>query len=382
MKKTKKDKTTSNDAEGLDDLLSKINKIDLNDETTEHNSDHDFNDKIISEEANENEEYAGKIQFEQNEDFLPYDIEYNSLPSEVAKNLERLENVFHADGKLEKTDSKETDNHTNFVCMNSSELVACDEIQGQALGTLNCRENNNRVVDSSYTLPNPGVLVCGVVEPLNSLHNLADITVDQSFGSDLEAVDNLLTDSFVASLQNLTPVHNKSSCSTKTSPNFELCGEKTSDGSRDSILSELNSASYRYITSSPLNLKRTEVKKQESSTVISGLCNKNDSCNGTQAMYLNIDTEMPSSQETSSLRSRLLKRYQTENHNSIVDNLRSISNEDEVVYREKERKKYTEFSETKRFDNMNEPHKNICNIKKEAKYSSSQVKRNEIIVLD
>ena len=91
------------------------------------------------------------------------------------------------------------------------------------------RDNSSSIfVDSPRPFQNPNSPICDCFSQAEGLNSpavnektaldLADITVDQSFGSDLAAIDDILTDSFIAGLQNVgTPSHDHHYSSAKLS---------------------------------------------------------------------------------------------------------------------------------------------------------------------
>jgi hypothetical protein len=362
-------------------------------------SNNDCNDKDpldLSRKTSQKATLATKPYFEPQQHSWSYDLEDNSLAGPMTNSTRTSENrKFYADDKIENVDSKEAESRADFVCIKPDQL----------LGTSRCENASPIIVNSSYTHPN---LNFGSVGSFNSpaenektILNLADITVDQSFGSDFEAIDDLLTDSFVASLQNITPVHGSSShYSTEISPSFKLYSTNTNHGNSD-IFFETNmmnqsenvtSFGNKKFIDSPqeLDMNPTEVKRQEFSTAIDdGLDDENSICEP-KAKCLVTASDTPSSRETTSLTSRLLKRFQTENRTNMADKLRSISGDKELVYSDKEIKS-TEpptyrAKQNKRFvtevHDMNGPLTNISNIGKEMKSSKPKPKPKDVIVLD
>ncbi|CAB3997167.1 Hypothetical predicted protein [Paramuricea clavata] len=397
-KKGKKTKTAADELECLDDLLCKINNIDLNENTkimAEH-SNNDCNDKDISRKTSQKVTLAAGPYFEPHQHSWSYDLEDNSLAGPMTNYTRTSESrKFYADDKIENVDSKEAESRADFVCIKPDQL----------LGTNRCENASPIIVNSSYTLPNLNFGAVGSssspAENEKTILNLADITVDQSFGSDFEAIDDLLTDSFVASLQNITPVHG-SSChySTEISPSFKLFSTNTNHGNSDVLFETtmMNQSENVLLTSfgdkkfidSPqeLDMNPTGVKRQEFSTAIDGLDDENSICEP-KAKFSVAASDTPSCRETTSLTSRLLKRFQTENRTNMADKLRSISGDKELVYSDKEINKSTEpptyrAKQNKRFvtevHDMNGPLTNISNIGKEMK--SSKAKPKDVIVLD
>ncbi len=386
--------------------------MDLNEKTKmAEYSNNDCNDTNLSRKTSQNGTLAEKPHLEPHQDSESYDLEVNSLVGAMTNYTRNSESkMFSTYSKIENLDSNETENRVDFGCIKPDDQmgIVIDEIdKDQVLGTSGCENASTVIVNSSCILNSS---ICDVFESAGSINcpsenemtilNLADMypTVDQTFGSDLEAIDDLLTDSFVASLQkNITPIHGSSRYSTEISPNSNVFSTNNKDGNCDILFEstavpneDVASFQDESFTHNPkgLNIKLDEVKKQHS---IDGLNNKSNICEETKVECLVALPDTPSSRETTSLTSRLLKRFQKENRTNMVDKLRSISGEEELVYiySDKETNKSTEpvvhrVGQNKRFVNevhvRNNPLTNISNVRKEMK--SSKIKPNDVIVLD
>lgn len=214
--------------------------------------------------------------------------------------------------------------------------LACtkpEEQRGTAVGMNHDKviENASSVIVNLCSPSNSKFSVRDVVEIFDSfnspdenessLKNLADITVDQTFDTDLEGIDDLLTESFVADLQNITPLHGTFHCyNSEISPNSALFGNN--DSKCDDILFEMNKNE---------DFPQGFDEKQDSFTAIDVFYDKPNTNKETKANCLVGGSDTPCSGDSISLTSRLLKRFQTKDRAVMADKLRSISGEGELA---------------------------------------------------
>ena len=306
----------------MDDLLSMINGIDLNAKMPDLSND-DYHDKDLFGKTSLSGSSPGKSYFKLFQDFE------------------------NEDGSLAGKTTNYTSSSESQKCFVDLSCIKPEEQTSIVVGKM----NQDKIIESAFSdmvslcsPPNSNFSVNDVVEIFDSfnspnenessLKNLADITVDQTFDSDLEEINDLLTESFVADLQNTTPLHGTSCYSNIISPHFGL--SSNSDTSKcDDILFKSNNEANENLTDFPQgrDVKPVEVKRQDFWTAIDGLDDKHNACKKARANCLVDGSDTPCSRDSISLTSRLLKRFQTKDRAVMADKLRSISGEGELARR-------------------------------------------------
>jgi hypothetical protein len=384
----------SDDPKCFDDLLRKISNIDLNENSKmKEHFENECSDDDLSRKTLLDEKLGEKPHFETHQDSENYDLEGNSLRDVMTSSAQLNEGEKScAGGRNDNLDSNETENRVDFDLIKSGEEkgIGVDEIrEDQVLATIKCEIVDNFPNFNSPTIYYNFKSVGSFSTPNendNTSLNLADITVDQTFGSDLEAIDDLLTESLLASLQNMTPMHGCSSYSNGFSTSPDLFTASNTESQLNTLLNEdvmlIEDESFTN------NLKPVEGKKPESSTTSDGQDRESNFCDKTKAKCLVVSPDTPLSRETTSLTCRLLKRFQTENRTNMVNMLRSISDEEELVKNDRVESKSTKpllhhAKQNKKvasgLEVKNEPLTNISNTGKEMK--SSTIKPSDVIIV-
>ena len=287
-----------------------------------------------------------------NDENLFRNVSPNEARKSCCESCQDFENAdIEDDSVAGTTTNNNTRTYTNQKCFVDLMCATREEQTGIAVDKVNqdqINENECSISVISCSPPNCDFPVSDVLEIVdsfnspneneNSLKHLADITVDQVFDcSDLEAIDDLLTESFVADLQNVTPLHGCPCYSTEISPNPELLGDNYSKC--DEILLESNNGENEDESSfknedidfqRERNIKPVTIKRQDSWTAVNGLDDK-DKDEEAKATCLVADPDTPCSRNSISLASRLLKRFQTKDRALMADKLRSISGEGELA---------------------------------------------------
>ena len=388
----------SDEPECLEDMLCKISSIDLNDDSKmkEHSKD-DCDDYGPSKKTLQDDTASAE-----KPNFEPHQDSKNDADAMTRYNRHSEGETSCSGGRVENFDLSETKNSVNF------DWIKPDEQKGIVVGEVNKEENlatrrceivNESSIFLNLNSPNS----CDVFESVGTFNtpsksektslNLTDITVDQTFGSDLEAIDDLLTDSFVASLQNMTPIHGSTNCyNTELSPSPDLfSGSNINDGSTSFQSNAVLNKDVIPFEDESLtrNPKELSTKFPESLNTKVENNRENNYCEKIKARYSVPSPETPS-REATSLTSRLLKRFQTENRTNMINMLRSISGEEEhgnsdnvesestepLMHHAKQNRKFSSENQVE-----NEPLTNISNSGKEVK--SSKIKPIDVVtVLD
>lgn len=403
-KKSEKSRTFTDEPDCVDDLLTKMNCMDLNENKNmaEHSSD-DCKEERPSRKTFKGGESAGKPQCDRHQDSTNYETKDSLSARQLIKCSQTSQGKnFNAGDEFEYLDSTEDVSVADFISIIPKEqtTISSDEIISQDHGASSCKSESLSIIDSQHILSNPSILVTDVCESsdgLNSptvnersVHNLADITMDQTFGSELGAVDDLLSDSFIASLPSVTPVHHRDQ---------RLQFAQRDHSNNNSISLEENPALNRNLSTfdndifsdSLLNLSiiPSEVNGKESSTLLDGLDHQNEFCQEARTESLVTASNTPSPREATSLASRLLKRFETENRTNMAASLRFISGESALIYSDNEVNNFATSSANRDKPNeryadeavhINGPFTSILTQGTELK--STKAKPIDIIVLD
>lgn len=355
-KKSQKNKTTADKQEHLDDLMSKIQNINLEDiaptvALSNDNCNNDWSGKTLDNSSSAEERQSERKQ----EVAMYYEVEDTSLIVPLTDYTQSSEcKEYATDDELQISDCKVkgVQSRADFICTISNNEQA-DAVAGEMdqVGTeeniVGCKNVSCNIFCSpNFNFPTRDGFCKDVFhtpsENETTSLNLVDITLDQTMGADLGAIDDLLTDSFVASLQDLTPIHGGPHMSaTKSSSKLLSSRQGDHDVSFESntVLNEGLSSDFEnevYCNSfqQPSNAPK-DVGRQELSNEYVEVIGKRDigEVQPEVPNCLTSSSQTPDSREQTSLASRLLMRFQTENRaNNIADKLLSISGEGELAH--------------------------------------------------
>ncbi|XP_028401959.1 flap endonuclease GEN homolog 1-like [Dendronephthya gigantea] len=354
-KKSQKNKTTADEPEHLDNLMNKIHNINLEDTAPRVVlCDDECGD--LSGKTYDNSSTAEDRQIKPEIVCTYYEVDEDTSLIVPMTNYTQPSQYkeYGTDRELQILDCKvkgvkEAKIPADFVCIISDEqadAVAGEMDQIDAEG-VSCKNISYNIVGSPIR---NGFREDGFHSPseneMTSL-NLVDITIDQTIGADLVIgdIDDLLTDSFVASLQDLTPIQHGEShiCATKSSSKplssrSRRVGENDISFDSNTVLNKGLSSNFEdevYCDSlqQPSNKPTNDVRRQELSIEYEDVIKKRaiGEVKPNLQTCLTSFSHTPDSRETTSLASRLLKRFQTENRTNVADKLRSISGEGDLV---------------------------------------------------
>lgn len=336
-KKRGKGNAASDEVQCLDDLSSKMNNMDLNEKMAEKCAD-EYVNMDLCRGTYQDKKFGEKPLFETQKDSDNFKLKDNLFYGAVTSRVNFSESKkFHAD--VDNANSKQRECSQDVVCISPDipTSVAVNHIhEDQVLATNGCGNTSCVSVDSLCSLENisfSASVDSSPAENEKTILNLVDITPDQNFGGGLESIDDLFADSFVAGLQNTTPLHDVS----------KLFSNNANGDSRDSVVFESSTGNQRESVVSIQNrnwmdslqgcdLVASELKHHDVSSPLDELnCpDKKFNEHNVKSFVTTADTPS-SSQERNSLSCRLLKRFQMQNRSTIADKLRSISCDEVLV---------------------------------------------------